>query len=166
MRLTRIAIPLLATLLLAPAASAARSLEMEIHLHELQAGLHIIPEEINAAVGDTLKITVYNDYIDHMPSPHDVLFCGDGTNPSTECKNKWAFTGLIQGNQTAQLTVPVKKAGTFDYYCDIPGHKAAGMSGLLRVQGDGSSTGRSTTPGVALVGTLIALAAVAVLRRR
>ena len=36
-------------------------------------------------------------------------------------------------NQTATITINAP-AGTYQYYCSIPGHKAAGMVGTLTVK--------------------------------
>jgi len=39
----------------------------------------------------------------------------------------------VQAGQTATVTFTPASAGTFDFYCDIPGHKDAGMKGTLTV---------------------------------
>jgi plastocyanin len=39
----------------------------------------------------------------------------------------------IQDGGTAELTVDLP-AGTYEYYCDVPGHREAGMVGNLTVQ--------------------------------
>ena len=39
----------------------------------------------------------------------------------------------IQDGGTAELTVNLP-AGTYEYYCDVPGHRQAGMVGTLTVQ--------------------------------
>ena len=49
------------------------------------------------------------------------------------------------------------------YYCDVPGHAAAGMFAILNVKGAGAA---KPAPGAAVIGTLMALGAVALLRRR
>jgi uncharacterized cupredoxin-like copper-binding protein len=39
----------------------------------------------------------------------------------------------IQDGGTATLTVDLP-AGTYEYYCDVPGHRQAGMIGTLTVE--------------------------------
>ena len=39
----------------------------------------------------------------------------------------------IQKGDTAELTLRFADAGTYDFYCDVPGHKQAGMRGTIRV---------------------------------
>ena len=127
----RIALVILALgLALVPTALAAEY-EHTVYLHEYSAGLHIVPEQINAKVGDTLKLTVVNQ----GASPHNFLVCGDGEDFDEACSDRWGFTGMIEPNATAPVTVEVKEAGRFDYYCYVPGHKGAGMAGTLVVSG-------------------------------
>lgn len=146
-----------------PPAQAAQ-VDVPVYLHEYNGNLHMIPDVANANVGDTVRFTIINEGVDHDNSPHNFWVCGDGTDPGSECNDKWGFSGQIANNQTAVVTIVAKKAGTFDYYCAIPGHKQAGMSGILTVAGNGPAT--KTSGGGALVGTLIALAAVAGIRRK
>lgn len=145
--------------LAAPAVSAATTHHV-VYLHENP--LHALPESINAHVGETLQITIENPAAEGK-TPHNFLVCGDGTNPLEKCDDRWAFTGMIQPGENATATFEAKRAGTFDYYCFIPGHKSGGMSGTLVVQSE--ATQKSTVPLGPLA--LAALAgAAAVLARR
>jgi plastocyanin len=148
-----------------PLPSDAKEVDVPVYLHEFQGSLHMVPSTVEANVGDKIVFTVTNQGIDHDNSPHNFIVCGDGTNPSSDCNDKWAFSGMIQDNQTVVVTVPsVPKAGTFDYFCSIPGHKQAGMTGQLVVQGSGPT--QKSSPGTATIGTLMALGAVALFARK
>ena len=162
---------LLAALLLAavpaqaqpPPGACARTgttLECDVQIHELGAGgpYHVLPERIDANVGDTLILHVTNA----AHSPHNLVVCGDGTPPSDKCADKWAFTNDIAANATRNATVQsIPKAGTFYYFCLLPGHAAIGMKGELKVTGEKKSGGTAT------LGAVLAIAAAAlVLRRR
>ena len=39
----------------------------------------------------------------------------------------------VQAGQTGSITFTPTAAGTFDFYCNVPGHKEAGMKGTLTV---------------------------------
>lgn len=145
------------TLLVVPTAGAATR-EIEVLLHEYAGGLHIIPEIINADVGDTLVLTIENQ----APNQHNLRVCGDDPpKPSIDCGESWGQTRYdVKGNETAKLTVEVAKAGTFEYYCYVPGHKGAGMVGELHVAG--AAAEKKGVPGAPLAG-LVAMLGVAVL---
>jgi uncharacterized cupredoxin-like copper-binding protein len=49
-----------------------------------------------------------------------------------------AKTGSIQPGKSATLQVTFSKAGTFELYCPIDGHKQQGMEGTVAVAGGGS----------------------------
>jgi uncharacterized cupredoxin-like copper-binding protein len=49
------------------------------------------------------------------------------------------------GNGTLKVTLP--KAGTYEIYCPIDGHKALGMKGKITVGGSGAAGGGTSTEG-------------------
>lgn len=151
---------LLAGLALGPAEAqeSGRTIPVAVFLHDNPH--HLVPERVNARVGDTLEFTVTNA----GTSPHNLIVCGDGANPASACDERWAFTPMLQPNGTAQMTVTLTEAGTFEYYCDIVGHKAGGMVGTLVVEG--GEAGTKESPGFALGFALLAAAAGAVALRR
>jgi len=140
-------------------AVAAEEHEMPVYLHENP--MHALPESINARVGDAIVFRVENPEAEGK-GPHNFLVCGDGKKFTEACDEKWGFTGMIQPGERATVTVNITKAGTFEYYCYIPGHKGAGMSGDLIVQG--ASTEKSAIPFGPLA--LLALAGLALALRR
>jgi plastocyanin len=75
------------------------------------------PAKLSAPAGDiTLDLT--ND----SAVPHNIAV--DGAE---------GVSDTIQDGGTAELTVNLP-AGTYEYYCDVPGHRQAGMVGTLTVQ--------------------------------
>jgi len=44
-----------------------------------------------------------------------------------------ARSTLVQPGNTETFTVPDLKAGSYVFYCDLPGHRAQGMEGTLTV---------------------------------
>lgn len=151
-----------ALLVAAPLAGAQAVTEHIVYLHENP--LHALPEVINARVGETIQFTVENPEAPDK-TPHNFLVCGDGKKPQESCDDRWGFTGMIQPGASAVVTVDVAKAGVFEYYCYIPGHKGGGMRGELVVTGDESSKG---VPAPALGALLAALGVAALVggRRR
>ena len=75
--------------------------------------------------GDVVKITVING----QATEHDLTIDEFGV-----------FTGsLTEQDQEGAITFVADKEGTFNYYCKVPGHSAAGMVGVLQV-GEPSAT--------------------------
>lgn len=144
---------LLLALLSSPARAAPQTLEMQVYIHDNP--LHLLPERFNAHEGDTLKVHIQN----LGAGQHTVVFCGDGAEPESTCKDRWAFA-VLQPGQEANLTVPAKRAGTFEFYCDIPGHKQGGMRSELVIQSTGEKTksvpGADAAP-IMIIATLLAL---------
>jgi plastocyanin len=56
-------------------------------------------------------------------------------------------TDTIQPGQSATLTVKLSKAGSYEMYCPIDGHKDKGMKGEITVGGSAGSGGTTTTQG-------------------
>jgi uncharacterized cupredoxin-like copper-binding protein len=57
--------------------------------------------------------------------PHDLVVSGPGVSGA-------AKTPLINAGRTAKLTVTLA-AGSYTLYCNVPGHRAAGMNAKLTV---------------------------------
>jgi uncharacterized cupredoxin-like copper-binding protein len=73
----------------------------------------------------TLKPGSYTfDLSNDGHQPHDLTIDGPGVN-----KEK---TPVINGGQHAKLKVKLK-AGDYDFYCSVPGHKQLGMDVKVRV---------------------------------
>ena len=68
------------------------------------------------------KVTVVLDNPSSLP--HAVEVEGKGVEEETD---------TIGQGETAKVTVDLK-AGKYEYYCAVDGHKAAGMTGTLTVQ--------------------------------
>ncbi|MEO9176862.1 MAG: plastocyanin/azurin family copper-binding protein [Gaiellales bacterium] len=64
---------------------------------------------------------------------HTFKFCTKPVKgaPKNTCVGK--VTKLLHPGQTASFTVKITKAGKYEYLCDVPGHAAAGMKGLIGV---------------------------------
>ena len=60
------------------------------------------------------------------PSAHDMLIA-DSTGKTV------ARSSLVQSGDTFTFTVANLAAGKYVFYCDVPGHRAAGMEGTLTV---------------------------------
>jgi nitrite reductase (NO-forming) len=67
----------------------------------------------------TLKLT--ND----SPVPHNIAVKGSGVDSPP--------SDTIQGGDSAELKVDLP-AGSYEYYCEVPGHEAAGMKGTITVK--------------------------------
>jgi len=89
----------------------------------------IINPTLNVAVGDTVQITVQN---------------GDGAEHNIVVPDLDAHSEHIVGvGASVSITFVAEVAGGYAYFCSIPGHRAAGMEGLIRV-GEGTEEQVST----------------------
>jgi plastocyanin len=78
--------------------------------------LKFVESKLTAKAGDiTIKLT------NASAVPHDVAV--DGAS---------GVSDQVQDGGTAELTVNLP-AGTYEYYCTVPGHRQAGMVGTLTV---------------------------------
>jgi uncharacterized cupredoxin-like copper-binding protein len=70
------------------------------------------------------KVTFF--LVNSGPAAHDMLIA----DPSGKTI---ARSSLVQAGDTFTFTVANLAAGTYVFYCDVPGHRAAGMEGTLTV---------------------------------
>lgn len=76
---------------------------------------------LTANLGDTVRITVING----DPMLHDLTIEELGVTTGD----------LTQDEETVTVEFVVDQTGAFSYYCSVPGHRNAGMEGLLQVEG-------------------------------
>lgn len=74
------------------------------------------------------------DVTDNGPSAHNLTINGPGVSNQ-------ATSTFASGTQTLTVTL---KDGTYDFYCSVPGHKAAGMDVKVTV-GSGGGAAATTT---------------------
>lgn len=79
----------------------------------------VINPTLNVSVGDTVTIHVING----DPVAHDLVV--DEFGVATE--------QLVAKDQESSVTFTVTEAGTFVYYCSLPGHRDIGMWGNINV---------------------------------
>jgi Copper binding proteins, plastocyanin/azurin family len=63
---------------------------------------------------------------------HDFKLCGTGGTGGTANTCHGRSTPLLATGKSATLTVPIPKAGTYEYLCSVAGHAAAGMKSDLK----------------------------------
>jgi len=79
------------------------------------------PKTMSVPAGKVVFFLVNNG-----PSAHDMVIA-DSTGKSV------ARSSLVQSGDTFTFTVENLPAGSYVFYCDVPGHRAAGMEGTLTV---------------------------------
>ena len=77
------------------------------------------PASINVKAGERVKITFRNI----GRAPHNLVLEGLGITTKT-----------INGGQTDIVEFIAPSAGTYSFFCSIPGHRSAGMEGSLKVE--------------------------------
>jgi uncharacterized cupredoxin-like copper-binding protein len=55
---------------------------------------------------------------------HDIAIRGNGVDEQGD---------IVSDGGVSMITLPDLKAGTYTFYCSVPGHEAAGMKGTLTV---------------------------------
>lgn len=107
-----------ATTATAPAAAAGTTVDVTADPN----GMLAFTEKTLTAPAGSVTFTLTND----SPVPHNIAVKGGGgvDSPASD---------TIQGGDTAEITVDLP-AGTYEYYCEIPGHEAAGMKGEITVK--------------------------------
>jgi uncharacterized cupredoxin-like copper-binding protein len=76
---------------------------------------------------------------------HNFKLCAVSSKTSAKNACVGKVTKTLNPGQTATLTVTVKKNGTYEYLCAVPGHAKIGMKGLLGVGVKVGTTTPTTT---------------------
>jgi uncharacterized cupredoxin-like copper-binding protein len=105
--------------LVAPAAASAAA---PIKVSEKEYSITGVPKTLKHGVKYTVTLTNKGTF------PHDMLFDGKGLS-DVGIHNAHA----IAAGKHASFTVTFPKAGTYNFYCAIKGHRAKGMSGKVKV---------------------------------
>jgi uncharacterized cupredoxin-like copper-binding protein len=108
-----------AAVLAAPAASSAAA---PIKVSEKEFSIAGVPKTLKHGVKYTVTLTNKGKF------PHDLLFDGKGLH-DVGIHNAHA----VAAGKRASFTVTFPKAGTFEFYCAIKGHRAKGMQGKVKV---------------------------------
>jgi len=87
----------------------------------MQMDFQFKPKAITVPAG---KVVFFLD--NSGPSAHDMVIA-DSTGKSV------ARSSLVQSGDTFTFTIENLPAGSYVFYCDVPGHRAAGMEGTLTV---------------------------------
>lgn len=101
------------SVLLAGPASAEDVRTVEVKAKEFA----FAPAQIAADAGERLRIKLVNN----GSLSHNLHIKGDGK------------TETIQGNKSASVTFTVPDDGPVAFFCNVPGHKQAGMTGQVIV---------------------------------
>jgi len=75
------------------------------------------PSEVNVAAGETVNLTLANE----GGLPHDITISAFG------------FRLPAGPGATESAALTPARPGTYEFYCSVPGHREAGMSGTLIV---------------------------------
>ena len=99
------------------------------------------PNTVQLKVGQPVQLTLANDgTVDHdikSDIPVSNLAYQTADNDAAEQADNAAggvFDVDYNRGHTAQITFVPSKAGTYQFYCDVAGHKEAGMTGTFVVQ--------------------------------
>jgi uncharacterized cupredoxin-like copper-binding protein len=105
--------------LVAPAATSAAT---PIKVSEKEFSITGVPKTLKHGVKYTVTLRNTGKF------PHDMLFDGKGVHDVGIHNAK-----AVRPGKSATFTVTFPKAGTFEFYCAIKGHRARGMEGKVKV---------------------------------
>ena len=108
-----------AAALVAPAAASAAA---PIKVSEKEFSIAGVPKTLKHGVKYTVTVANKGKF------PHDLLFDGKGVHDVGIHNAK-----AIASGKSASFTVTFPKAGSFEFYCAIKGHRAKGMEGKVKV---------------------------------
>jgi len=117
MKIRLLALTVLVLALAAPAAIASRS-TTTLHISAVAAGLKFSTSHLTAPHG-RVSIVMKN----LSPLQHDVAIKGNGVS----------VKGKLVGKGGLSTVTATLKAGSYTFYCTVPGHAAAGMKGTLKI---------------------------------
>jgi len=115
---------LFATVVAVPAFSQSGTVDLtddQSSIKEIEVtsrGLAFTPTEIRVNLGDTVRVTYLN---------------GGGRHDWVLDEFEGARTAVITGGRSETVEFVADQAGTFEYYCSVPGHRQAGMVGSFVV---------------------------------
>jgi uncharacterized cupredoxin-like copper-binding protein len=101
----------------APKASAGQTINLKA---DADGGLYFEPRKLEAKSG---KLTLAMDNPASTGKQHGIAVEGNGVDKDGQ---------IVSPGSKSTVTVTLKP-GTYEYYCPVPGHKAAGMKGTLVV---------------------------------
>jgi plastocyanin len=111
-------------------ASSGGAVIKTVSVHETEYKLN--PNTISLAKPGTYVFKNVND----GTIAHALAITGNGVNSSISAVNPGS-------SGTLKVTLP--KAGTYEIYCPIDGHKSLGMKGKITVRGSGAAGGGAST---------------------
>jgi uncharacterized cupredoxin-like copper-binding protein len=115
-----VALAVTAMLALTAGSAAAKSKVQVLHLSAKPGMLMFNTKSLHAHPG-TVEIILNNPK--NAGIPHGIAVSGHGVNKKSK---------VVTPGHTASVTVTVKK-GKYTFYCQVPGHEAAGMKGTLTI---------------------------------
>ena len=93
------------------------------------AGAKTAATTVKVTAKDTFRFTLSRKSAPHGKVTFKVVNKG---NLSHDFKIAGKKTKMLKHNQTATLTVTLKKGKRYTYLCTVPGHAAAGMKGIFK----------------------------------
>jgi uncharacterized cupredoxin-like copper-binding protein len=100
-----------------PKASAGQTIKLKA---DADGGLYFEPRKLKAKSG---TVTLAMDNPSSTGKQHGIAVEGNGVDKDGQ---------IVSPGSKSTITVTLKP-GTYEYYCPVPGHKAAGMKGTLVV---------------------------------
>jgi uncharacterized cupredoxin-like copper-binding protein len=101
----------------APKVSAGQTIKLKA---DADGGLYFEPRKLKAKSG---TVTLAMDNPSSTGKQHGIAVEGNGVDKDGQ---------IVSPGSKSTITVTLKP-GTYEYYCPVPGHKAAGMKGTLVV---------------------------------
>ncbi len=96
--------------------------------------IDFVEDTLTVNAGEQVEIALINEgVLEHDISIDDIdvdySVSGDAT-----MSGDWDLHASLAPGASGSMTITVAEAGSYEYYCSVPGHREAGMVGTLIVQ--------------------------------
>lgn len=137
--ITRVALFAVLTIVLSACGSAAPATPAVKEVVVKVSEFAFLPMEIRAKIGQPMRIMLQNEGallhdMSSLDAMVEMMQAEGAGHDMGDMGNQMRMHVAAEVGQTAMMEFTPTQAGTFEFFCSVEGHKAAGMVGKLIVE--------------------------------